>query len=337
MTSEYTVLWIDDDEERREENRGGVGNDDRINVTTLGPMEAASELLGGPNGEGQIPSDPDLALVDWYLQTDEYSGDGPSIEGILRDTFKTLPIYAFSGEYGNSEFDREQKRGEHRFALITSPDRLDDDDLIQDIQDYQQIRSKEGEGIDGILELLDAPQELKEKIQSTLPQEFAEGLPAEDEGDSDSSLRFARWVRHELLETPGLLWDDVWTATKVGIKKEQFAEYSSKLSSAKYTGIFSHRNNLWWRVKVRDEIYQLADEQDHSVDRLWKSGPELLDVSESDRSTCEVDSCDKPHPPQTVAAGSPSQKPEFQVHYNCSNIEQSRAATYEDLRVLVKL
>ena len=337
MTSEYNIVWIDDDKERREKKRGGVGTDNRINLITLEPMEAASELLGGTNGEGKIPPELDLALVDWYLHTDEFSGDGPSIEGILRDTHKTTPVYAFSGEYGNAEFEREQKRGEHRFALITSPDRLDDEDLIQDIQDYQQIRTKEGEDIDGILELLDAPADLTEKIRSTLPQEFAEGLPAEGEGDSDSSLRFARWVRHELLETPGLLWDDVWTATKVGIKKEQFTEYSSKLSNAKYTGIFSHRNNLWWRLKVRDRIYQLADENDHSVDRLWKSGPELLDVSESDRSTCEVDSCDKLHPPQTVAAGSPSKKPKFQVHYNCSNIEQSGATTFEDLRVLVEL
>lgn len=337
MPNEFTVLWIDDNKERREETRGGVGDDDQITVLPLGPREVASELLTGPDGEPTIPSEPHLALVDWYLHTDDYEGDGPSIEGILRDNFSTTPVYAFSGQYGSSAFKREQKRGEHRFALITSPDRLDDVDLIQDIEDYQRIRDKEGECLDGIIELLEAPPDLKEKIQSTLPQEFAEGLPSEDEGDSDSSLRFARWVRHELLEKPGLLWDDVWSATKIGIDKERFAEYESSLSDAKYTGIFSHRNDLWWRMLVRDELFDRAAEQDRTVDRLWKDGPDLLDVAEEHRATCEIDPCNKSHPPQTVAAGSPSEKPNFQVHYNCSNIEQSRGATYEDLRVLVEL
>lgn len=343
MQSEFTVLWIDDDKERRERKRGGVGDDEQITVIPLAPMEAASELLTGPDEEPAIPENVDLALVDWYLHTedyegdDEYEGDGPSIEGILRDRMPTTPIYAFSGEYGNSAFEREQKRGEDRFALITGPHKLNDSDLIKDLQDYQRIREQGGEGIEGIIDLLDAPAKITEKIQSTLPQEFAQGLPSEDESDFNSSLRFARWVRHEFLEQSGLLWDDVWTSTKVGIDKEQFDEYKSSLSGAKYTGIFSHRNERWWRVWVRDEVFDLADEQGRSIDRLWKDGPELLGVNENDTSTCEDASCDDSHRPQTVAAASPKEKPSFQVHYNCSNIEQSRRATYDDLRVLVKL
>ena len=82
-------------------------------------------------------------------------------------------------------------------------------------------------------------------------------------------------------------------------------------------------------------MFGRANDEDRSVERIWKEGPELLAATDEDKSTCEV--CDKPHPPQTVAAENSSEKADYQVHYKCSNIEQSRASTYEDLRVLVPL
>lgn len=336
MTSEFNVLWIDDDEGRRESGRGGVGDDERINIEPLPPREAAEKFLNEEEIDSNI-GDPDLALVDWYLHTDadDYTGDGPSIEGILRDRFPTIPIYAFSGKYGTNDFDRERKRGKQRFALITAPDRLNDEDIISDLEDYERIRNKSGEEIDGIMQLLDAPEGIKDKVQSTLPQEFAEGLP--DDADPSSSLRFAQWLRQEFLEKPGLLWDDIWTATKLGIDNEDFEHYRSSVVDAKYTGVFSHRNDLWWKVRVRDEIFDMADDQNQSVDRLWKTAPDLLGVEPDHQSACEIDSCEKSHPPQTVAAGSPDEEPKFQVHYSCSNIDQSLASSYEDFRVLVEL
>ena len=205
MTNEFAVLWIDDNKERREERRGGVGNDERITVYPHGPMDAASEFLTDSDEEMDFPKEPDLALVDWYLRKgdENYAGDGPSIEGILRDKFPYTPIYAFSGKFGDPEFDRDRKRGEHRFAHITAADRLNDSDLIDDIQDYRRIRKKEGSDVEGLIELLDPPSGIEEKIESTLPQEFAEGLPHEEESDPDSSFRFARWVRNEFLKNLG--------------------------------------------------------------------------------------------------------------------------------------
>lgn len=335
MTNEFNVLWIDDNPDRRENNRGGVGDHDRINVEPLSPSDAASMFLSENEDEDSDTRDPDLALVDWYLHTDDYTGAGPSIEGILRDRFPSIPVYAFSGKYGTDDFDRAQKRGKHRFALITAPHRLDDEDLIKDLEGYEQIRDEKGEGIEGIMRLLDAPDDIKEKVQSTLPQEFATGLP--DDEDPSSALRFARWLRQEFLEKPGLLWDRIWTATKIGVDEEKFDKYSSDITDAEYTGVFSHRNEVWWRTSVRDEVYEKADEQDQTVDRLWKTAPDLFGVEAEDKSACDIDSCEKTHPPQTVAASSPSEEPSFQVHYSCSDIDQSLASSYEDLRVLVEL
>jgi hypothetical protein len=335
VTSEYLVLWIDDDQERREGDRGGVGSHDRINIHSMGPRDAASQFLTDMEDEGGLPGEPDLALVDWYLQTDEYAGDGPSIEGILRDRFSSIPIYAFSAEYGSPQFDLDRQRGATRFAHITSPQRLDDEDLIQDLEDYEKIRDKEGQGIDGLVDLLDPPSNLDEQIESTVPQEFIQGLPRDEQSDTDSSLRFARWVRNEFLQTPGLIWDDVWTATKTGIGKESFANHSSAFSDAEYTGVFDHRFKRWWREAVKDIVFDRARKENVDINRMWKQGPDLFDVAEGDRSKCDV--CERPHRPQTVAARKPDDSADYQVHYDCSNIEQSRAATYEDFRLLVEL
>lgn len=337
MPNEYDILWVDDDKHRRENGRGNVRNTEQINIITLSPEEVVAELFTESEEDSKIPENPDLALVDWYLHTGEYTGDGPSIEGILRDRHPHTPVYAFSGEFGNQAFERDQKVGESRFAIITAPDRLNNEDLIKDIEDYERIRNKEGSGFDGIMELLGAPESLREKVQDTLPQEFAEGLPSEGHSDSNSSLRFARYIRNEWIEQPGIIWDEIWTATKIGVDKEEYEKYRPELSSAEYDGIFSHRYNRWWQVKVQDKLHERAREQGENIGRLWQDGPELLDVDEPDRATCDVDGCEKPHRPQTVAAGGPNEPLQFQVHYKCSNIEQSTASMYEDFRVLVRL
>ena len=333
MSSKYTVLWVDDDEDRRTGKDRDFGRNERIKVVPVEPLDLAGRLLH--NGEELVEEgSPDLALVDWYLQTGEYSADGPSIEGILHDKYPEMPVYGFSNKYGDKSFMRERKQGENRFEIITSPDRLKDKEIIRDIEDYEDIESQKGEGVTGILNLLGADSDLKEKIQPILPQEFAEGIPAGEDYEPGGILRLARWIRHVLLRQPGMIWNEIWTATKLGIDIDAFDEYRSELSSEEYSGIFSHNIHRWWREEVTRKVYELASKEGASVDRTWKDAPIFLDVDEEHIALCDV--CGNKYP-ETVAAERANEDPEFQVHYKCSNIENSRGQTFEDLRVLVEL
>lgn len=332
MNSEYTILWIDDDSKRREKSNEWLGRDDRIEVLPFAPMDIASELIGGDQNTLD-QKNPDLALVDWYLQTDGYGGDGPSIEGILHDQYSDMPVYGFSGQYGDRQFMRESKQGENRFEIITAPDKITAQDLIDDIKYYRAIESKKGGGLSGILDLLGADAEYKQKIQSILPQEFVEGIPEEENYDPGGILRFARWVRHRFIPQPGLLWDDIWLATKLGMTTGVLERYQEEFSQAEYNGIFSHRTSRWWRPEVTSHLAELADEQGESINRTWKDAPTILGISQYEIAECVV--CDNKYP-ETVAAGKADEKPEFQVHFRCSNIEISRSSPFEDIRVLVR-
>lgn len=333
MNSEYTVLWVDDDEGRRTGQDREFGRDGRIKVIPVEPLNLAERLLHG--GENLVEEGaPDLALVDWYLQTGEYSADGPSIEGILHDRYPEMPVYGFSNQYGDQRFMRERKQGENRFEIITAPDQLKDEGIIKDIDAYRNIESKKGEGLLGILDLLKAEKDLKNKIQPILPQEFAEGIPAGEDYEPGGVLRLARWIRHDLLRQPGLVWDDIWTATKLGIDIDVFEEYRGDLTSEEYSGVFSHNIHRWWRYEVTKKLHKMASEEDITIDRTWKDAPRVLGVNVDDIAVCDV--CGEKYP-ETVAAEKANEDPEFQVHYECSNIENSRGSTFEDLRVLVEL
>lgn len=333
MSEGYEVWWIDDDASRESQARGLDEESDRLTVHFSLPEDIVDRLVAD---ESDV-SGPDLILIDWVLhQKSDFGGDGLSVEGMIRGALPEVPVYGFSAQYHDPSF--EQKRSERRFDRLFDLNDLTEPDaaarLISDIEDYQLIEDVKGEGIDPLLDLLDAPSsDRAEKLPTALPQEFAGGLPNGEGYEAGGILRFARWVRGELLLIPGLLWDRKLTATKLGLTEEAFEEeYRDRFEDAKYRGIFaSSVSPRWWRSDIIDVLIDLSEETDVDIQSPWRSGPEILGADESEMVECEV--CEENYP-ETVGYLSIDDDEGFPVHYRCSVIEKTRDGVFDDLRLI---
>lgn len=333
MSEEYEVWWIDDDESRESQARGLDEESDRLTVHFFLPEEIMDRLV---SDESDV-SEPDLILTDWVLhQKSDFGGDGLSVEGVVRGALPEVPVYGFSAQYNDPSFER--KRSERRFDRLFDLSDLTESDtaarLIGNIKDYRQIADVEGEGADALLDLLGAPSsDRAEKLPSALPQEFTGGIPNGEEYEAGGILRFARWVRGELLRTPGLLWDRKLTATKLGLTEEAFQEeYLDQFEDAEYSGIFASAvSPRWWRSDIIDILIDLSQDTDVDIQSPWRSGPEILGADKSEMAECEV--CEENYP-ETVGYLSIDADDGFPVHYRCSVIEKTRDGVFDDLRLI---
>jgi len=75
----------------------------------------------------------------------------------------------------------------------------------------------------------------------------------------------AGWIRNIVMGYPGILYDDLTAATRLGISLEAFrtSEVQELVSQAKYTGVFSNYKERWWR----DRLFNIAQRlmQKHEI------------------------------------------------------------------------
>lgn len=74
---------------------------------------------------------------------------------------------------------------------------------------------------------------------------------------ADSSLgwevhQIAKWIRRVLMAYPGILYDEMYSATSLGISIESFraGEVQEAFASSKYRGVFSGEAQRWWRGRM---------------------------------------------------------------------------------------
>jgi len=333
MSEGYEIWWIDDDESRESQARGLDEETERLTVNFFLPEEIMDRLV---SDESDV-SEPDLILTDWVLhQKSDFGGDGLSVEGVIRGALPEVPVYGFSARYHDSSFER--KRSERRFDRLFHLSDLTEPDtaarLISDIKDYRQIEDVQEEGVDALLDLLGTPSsDRTDKLPTALPHEFTGGIPSGERYESGGILRFARWVRDELLRTPGLLWDRKLTATKLGLTEEAFqGEYMDQFEDAEYSGIFASAvGPRWWRSDIIGILIDLSQDTDVEIQSPWRSGPQILGADESEMAECVV--CEETFP-ETVGYLSIDTDDGFPVHYRCSVIEKTRDGVFDDLRLI---
>lgn len=62
----------------------------------------------------------------------------------------------------------------------------------------------------------------------------------------------ARWIRNVVMNYPGILYDDLTAATRLGISLDAFktVPVQDLMTSARYTGVFSNYQKCWWRDRL---------------------------------------------------------------------------------------
>ncbi|MBU1181718.1 MAG: hypothetical protein KKF00_06075, partial [Proteobacteria bacterium] len=150
--------------------------------------------------------------------------------------------------------------------------------------------------------------------------------------DESLLINISKWVRRGLMSKPGFLYDNLWTATLLGLKKESFTKVKQLFEKAKYSGLFSDEDNeRWWQIQVRRILYA-KDPNDKSA-FSWQLGHKLPKIGNKDHSICHV--CGKEFP-ETVGYTDEACKTRAAMHVKCSSIHPSFEVPlyYDDVRIM---
>lgn len=71
--------------------------------------------------------------------------------------------------------------------------------------------------------------------------------------------QISRWIRNTVIEFPGILYDELTTATRLGISLDSFNQppILALFDEAQYRGVFSPLKSRWWRGRVFYKAQQL--------------------------------------------------------------------------------
>lgn len=330
MDNNVKVTWIDDDAYTGEA-RGEIEilESGDLAIRMVGPHEI-------DNWDHEYTDDADMFLVDYKLGNHSPEGhpayrfSGVALATKLRAIAKrpSVPIYLVSRiiENGHQNLMPElvDRCIPRRDLSVHAGGAL----LYYDALDYKLIGSAEKNSIEALGVLLKAPEEDFGSVLSALPKSLkkSRGL-VEREGNSiestPSEIVFGKWVIFSLLGVPGITYDDLYTATYLGIDVDYFIqEIAEKLEqenkSVQYSGVFSRTTHRrWWKQCLTNHIVSKTAD-DVSFTKTWLIAPEIYDVPDDKRSKCFV--CGRPHP-ETVAIDPHDKEERRPVHIRCSEVD----------------
>lgn len=329
--SEYTVWWIDDNENRKEDAENLEQNLNDVHVIFHQPAQALRQL-DPEDQDYEALDDLDLVLIDWKLhEKGDFLGKGLTMAGRVREAHPQVPIYGFSSEFEALQSGAGSDQFESLMRIRDLQGKRNAEILESDLKAFETIKQQRNEGFESLIETLNPPEGAIDGIKSVVPREYIDGLQSHGERGGDA-VKFANWVRNRFLETPGPLLDDTWAATKIGLTKSVLEEYADELNGTShgeitYDGVFSHRNSRrWWNTLLIDAVVTLAE--DAQFRELNAFGPEVLKID--DKPQCKV--CHEERP-ETVAAGQDGRDAGSPVHHLCSHVHHTREGAFEDYRI----
>jgi hypothetical protein len=247
MSSKLKIWYIDDDPKE------GKRLQSRLSRTTSIDCRFSS-----PPSLGELNEDwADLYLIDYDLTRIQPDGgkvdyQGSTLASEIRTRVADKPIVLITR--GSIYRDLKQSKPQVLDQLqiyddLILKDELDEDlkgvtssliTLSQGFRDLSRSQRKDWQALTGVLNA----NEHEARI-------LREAVPPLSDGRWFVSGA-ARWVRHVVLGYPGILYDEVHAATRLGISIEGFRKSSLQrvLKSAKYDGAFGPNDGRWWKDRL---------------------------------------------------------------------------------------
>jgi len=226
-----------------------------------------------------------IAIIDYRLDTKQRSGKsatykGSSLAAALREREKdrAIPIVLLSR--GTILRQRRYKSAHDMIGaydeLLLKEQILEDKKrsaslLISLVLGFERLNLVEKNDWESLLKVLDAEKEESADLLRT--------GPPRDKGQLVWRVpEAARWIRHIILEYPGILYDSLHAAAVLGIKEEDFLSKSVQkvFDSSRYFGAFSDYYPRWWRQRLLRIAFSIMDSADRlgdpaiEFDKAWK-------------------------------------------------------------------
>jgi hypothetical protein len=335
--NKITLLWIDDNPERKQDADNLEKLDDRISTRFFHP-----EIFQKKICTKEIVDAVDLFVVDYDLSRKEcdsefYLGKGLSLAGLIRENYSDVPVYLYSGDTDSPIFENLQYTARKEADAVLSLKDIQDEGnriLYSDAMDYRLIRNASTKNVDELIKVLCPPKEEENNIKYILPANLKIKNPGDSEVNlhSGMALDFAAWIRAIFLANPGFVYDSIHAATKIGMTEPAFIERKQHFEDALYTGVFAktYRHELWWKLSLYDAIFEKTQPSEGKTDvREIVKG--LFSLREDEIAKCSV--CKSPFP--DAVGVDPKNNNPVPVHLRCSKSDPryTRMMYFEEQRI----
>ena len=334
MKTKLNFLWIDDDPRR---TRSSLALERSIKVIVNFVDVKGKEILPIIQKVGSGEALPDLVLIDHLL--DKISkGErgiikyGSGVAEIIRSRLgpsqkKQCPIVGVTAAIKVGEESSFQEK--FRYDAIVPFENLSEhySTLVSLAKGYAILRGARISNLDSLLTLLKPPEEDRGKLYGVVPS----GLRG-DYTAMKPIFDYSRWVRYTLLRRAGFLYDDLWTATILGLKLSALEKVKRIIRNAEYKGIFGDATEpRWWQTTLRQILFKVYSGEPN-LD-LRDLGRALKPVKESDFSVCYSCKQDKP---DLVGYTDETRKKRVQLHLRCSVVSEKaqRVPFFEEERIM---
>lgn len=207
-----------------------------------------------------IDEKPDVILLDFDLSTPNKNNQKSSVSGVplsieFRQKIPDIPIILFTKKslFNIDKFSNIKNSLNCIDTVIYKTDLSSQSEkLFTEIENlasgYSTIQKKKLKSISDLFELLKAPTVDFERLKQSIPRESLQDTSIL------STAVAARWIRDILIKYPGILYEDIYAATLLGISKEAFLKEDVQkfFSPTKYIGVFSAPEERWWKSKLID-------------------------------------------------------------------------------------
>lgn len=347
MTASARVLWVDD----------AITKGGSTTQAVLTLMRQTKGLIADarhPNALETALHDRefDLFLVDYRLSKEpdenqkKYRYTGISVGGLIRDRFPDLPIYLTSALIDEAP----EKLDSELFDRVVTHSSLTKKDgiavLRDDAVDFKKIRNtKHRTSVKSVHQLLRTPKSAHLEVERVLPEDLRRGLGAREHERANTrptklasgTIQFGRWVMNVFLANPGVLYDQLYSATYLGMTESYFLRKFSKNADAhQYRGVFSLTHQpLWWKSGLTELVIGHPNAKNYGSLRIWDLAPKLFDVPMQARPKCSV--CGKSSP-ETVAYDRDNPVRRGPAHLSCSEPDPKRQPVlyFEPYRVFIE-
>lgn len=322
------ILWIDDGPERCKFARNLEEESElRVDFRDIKDKDLAEYLPAVLRSR-----QPALAIIDHVLDKTvsekRVFETGASVAEVLRHKWPSCPIMCVTAVGKMESIDERTRRLYDDIFLITEFETVLPRFRVI-ARDFRRVSSSRFRKPDGLLRLLDVPKPDRQRLLAVLPDDLKT-----DFSDRSLASRLYAWVQHILLEHAGFLYDDLWTATFLGITPKAFARVEKRFSDAAYKGVFAFPNRTrWWASTLSEILYRLCPPQPGEMP--WEVGRRLKGVTRRDYSKCYICRKHSP-PPQTVGYLDASSDERQPMHLECtvSHPRFKKEMFFEEIRMM---
>ena len=281
------IWWMDDEPDRLKRfPRQAIEHPEQLSdrsaelkVVGLDANTGVAEVLKEFERAKQKGRSPDLVVIDQMLQSwDDSMRRGSTLAVTIRDEHPTVALVGITGMTG-SEMERIEELQKAQFIefyarhQIVSGNHIPDLYAIADgyrvLMAFSKTQGSGSPKVADLCKLVKCPDDDVELFSSSVPGVFKK------KWDTGTGHTFARWLWHELQGRPGFLYDELETATLLGLKTEGLAFLKENLIDCQYNGVLaSIVRPRWWGSRVRQQVRKLK--KANSSVPLWALGRDLI-------------------------------------------------------------